>query len=114
MALLFLFLCESNECVNRSVHFLHLVLVTDGSLLAVEKGLAVLVQTKVGNGAVAGVLCSSGAVSQEIDEDSFVEEAEDEVEEEEEVEDANEDAGLEEEEEQDENEDEDDEQVEDE
>ena len=41
--------------MNRSVHFLHLVLVTDGSLLAVEKGLAVLVQTKVGNGAVAGV-----------------------------------------------------------
>jgi len=43
--------------------------------------------------AVAGVLCFSGAVSREIDEDSFVEEAEDE-DVEEEVEDADEDAAL--------------------
>ena len=45
--------------------------------------------------AVAGVLCSSGAVSQDIDEDSFVEEAEDEEVEDEEVESADDDAALE-------------------
>jgi len=38
-----------------SVHLFHLVLVAGGSLLAVEEGLAVLVETKVSHNAVAGV-----------------------------------------------------------
>ena len=48
-------LWESNECLLHSVHLFHLVLVASGSLLAVEKGLAVLVETQVGDNAVAGV-----------------------------------------------------------
>lgn len=56
-------LWESNECEHCSVHLFHLVLVTSVSLLAVEKGLAVLVETKVGHNAVAGVDGDLGLLS---------------------------------------------------
>ena len=54
---------ESTQCTSSSVHLLHLVLVASSSLLAIEKRLAVLVKSQVGNDAVRWVDGDFGLLS---------------------------------------------------
>ena len=56
----------------RSVHFLHLVLVTSVSLLASEEGLAVLIETEVSDLHVAGVDGELGLLTIRLLSDEFL------------------------------------------